>query len=143
MNKTAEKIVCTLLLISLVLVVSFQTLITRNVITPVTATDMRQDITAYEDSEYYPQKYDLTLAISDMNAKIMVNGYYLSDSTVENDTISFSVYDGDVVECDLRNCNSVVSIQLIKKDNKLNFPKNNFRVEGAETILYLFKTDGE
>jgi hypothetical protein len=143
MNRFAEKLVGTLLLISLVLVVLFQTLITRNVLIPASATDMRQDIMVYEKSEYYPNAYAITLSISDNKAKIMVNGYYVSDTIVENNYISFSVYDGDVVECDLRDCKDKVIIQLIKKDNNLNFPKNNFRADGTGTILYLFKVDGD
>jgi len=143
MNRFAEKIVCALLLISLILVVSFQTLITRNVITPASATDIRQDIMVYEDNAYYPKQYNVTLSVSDIKAKIMVNGYYLSNIIVENNTVSFSIYDGDVVECDLRDCKNIVTIQLVKKDNNLIFPKNNFKVDGLQTILYLFKVEGK
>ncbi len=141
MNKLAEKIVGSLLLIFLVLTVSFQALITRNVIDPVSAIDLREDISVYESSDYYPRQYNVTLKISDSNAKIMVNGYYIKQAVNKSGDITFSVYSGDVAECDLRGCEGDVIVKLVGKDDALIVPDDNFYAGSSKNILYLFKAE--
>ncbi|NMC57029.1 MAG: hypothetical protein GYA50_07415 [Eubacteriaceae bacterium] len=140
MNRLTEKIVGSMLLTFLVLTVSFQVLITRNVINPVSAVDLREDISAYESSDYYPRQYSVTLNLSDENAKIMVNGYYIEQAADKSGDITFSVYSGDVVECDLRACQGEVMVKLVGKDNLLSVPADNFYAQSSNNILYLFKT---
>jgi len=141
MNRNAEKIVGMLLVVFLVLTAAFQTLIARDVINPVSAVDMREDITVYENSEYYPKQYSITLNVSDNNAKIMVNGYYTENKIGQNGDISFNIYSGDVVECDLRECEGDVEVKLVKKDSSLIIPANNFYAQSSGNILYLFKAN--
>ncbi len=140
MNKLAEKIVGSMLLGFLVLTVSFQVLITKNVINPVSAIDLREDISAYESSDYFPRQYSVTLNISDSDAKIMVNGYNIEQAANKRGDITFSVYSGDVVECDLRDCKGDVIVKLVEKDDLLSVPAENFYAESSNNILYLFKT---
>lgn len=139
MNKLAEKIVGYMLLTFLVLTVSFQALITRNVINPVSAIDLREDISVYESSDYYPRQYGVTINLSDDSAKIMVNGYYITQAVKKSGDITFSVYSGDVVECDLRGCEGDVIVKLVGKDESLTVPSDNFRAVSSKNILYLFK----
>ena len=141
MNRLAEKIVGAVMVIFLVLTVSAQTLINRNVLNPVSAVDVRDDISVYESSDYYPRQYVVTLNVSDKDAKIMVNGYYIKQAIAKNGDVSFEVYTGDVVECDARDCKDDVEIKLIEKDETLSVPASNYSTEGEESIIYLFKVD--
>ncbi len=142
MKDNLERIVKSVILACMVMGVAFQVLIARDVVTPVSAIDSRQDITVYENSEYYYQQYQLKLSLSDKRARMMVNGYEVEGVAI-GDHIDIAVYDGDVVEVDLRDCRGIVTAEVVSADKALKNPQTGYCVQGYNNILYLFKVEAE
>lgn len=92
----------------------------------------------YTQSEFYRESGSLSVKISSRQAVLLVNGEP-ADTETEGDYLGIIVYDGDVIDIDLRGCgDDEVSLFVAEISDNVSYPQQGTKLFSQRGIKHLF-----